>query len=186
MKSFRQEQGLKPEPEEDATPLVLPLSALDRTLLPMVGGKAANLGELLHAGFAVPVGFCVTTAAYVRVSSRAGLDTYLSGLEAVSPEESVRLIELATAMRAALCQTPLQSEVIEAITSAYQSLSAGEPITVSVRSSATAEDLPEASFAGQQETFLNVIGIEAVLSAVQRCSDRETSSSGHRCQSRPG
>src|SRR5260221_10729014 len=169
MKSFRQEQGLKPEPEEDAIPLVLPLSALDRTMLPMVGGKAANLGELIHAGFAVPVGFCVTTAAYVRVSSRAGLDTYLSGLEAVSPEESARLIELATAMRAALCQTPLQSEVIEAITSAYQSLSAGDPIPVSVRSSATAEDLPEASFAGQQETFLNVIGIEAVLSAVQRC-----------------
>jgi rifampicin phosphotransferase len=169
MKSFRQEQGLKPEPEEDAIPLVLPLSALDRTMLPMVGGKAANLGELIHAGFAVPVGFCVTTAAYARVSAMAGLDTYLSGLEATESSESARQIELATAIRTALCQTSLPPEVIEAATSAYQSLSPGEPVPVSVRSSATAEDLPEASFAGQQETFLNVIGSEAVLAAVQRC-----------------
>src|SRR6266699_1107262 len=169
MKSFRQEQGLKPEPEEDAIPLVLPLSALDRTMLPMVGGKSANLGELIHAGFAVPVGFCVTTAAYARVSARAGLDTYLSGLEATESSESARQIELATSIRTTLCQTPLPPEVIEAVTSAYQALSAGEPIPVSVRSSATAEDLPDASFAGQQETFLNVIGSEAVLTAVQRC-----------------
>jgi len=169
MKSFRQEPGPKPEPAEDTVSLVLPLSALDRSMLPVAGGKAANLGELIHAGFAVPAGFCVTTAAYVRVSSRAGLDTYLSGLEAVSREESARQIELATAIRTALGQTPLPPEVIEAVTRAYQALSPGEPLPVSVRSSATAEDLPEASFAGQQETFLNVIGSEAVLTAVQRC-----------------
>ena len=169
MKSFRQEPGPKPEPAEDTVSLVLPLSALDRSMLPEVGGKAANLGELIRAGFSVPAGFCVTTAAYARVSSRAGLDTYLSGLEAVSREESARQIELATAIRTVLCQTPLLPEVIEAVTSAYQVLSSGEPIPVSVRSSATAEDLPEASFAGQQETFLNVIGSEAVLAAVQRC-----------------
>src|SRR2546425_4953130 len=149
--------------------LVVPLSTLDRTSLPVVGGKAANLGELIHAGFAVPTGFCVTTAAYARVSVRAGLDTYLSALEATESSESARLIELATAIRTALCQTPLPPEVIEAVTSAYQALSPGEPIPVSVRSSATAEDLPEASFAGQQETFLNVIGIEAVLTSVQHC-----------------
>jgi rifampicin phosphotransferase len=152
-----------------AATLVVPLETLDRTSLPLAGGKAANLGELIRAGFTVPAGFCVTTAAYVRVSSRAGLDTYLSGLEAVPREESARQIELATAIRTALSQTPLPPEVIEAVTSAYQSLSPGEPIPVSVRSSATAEDLPEASFAGQQETFLNVIGSEAVLTAVQRC-----------------
>src|SRR5260221_12380943 len=98
MKSFRQEQGLKPEPEEDAIPLVLPLSALDRTMLPMVGGKSANLGELLHAGFAVPVGFCVTTAAYARVSARLGLDTYLSGLAAPGSCESARHIDRAQAI----------------------------------------------------------------------------------------
>ncbi len=131
-----------------AATLVVPLETLDRTSLPLAGGKAANLGELIRAGFTVPAGFCVTAAAYVRASSRAGLDTYLSGLEAVPREESARLIELATAIRTALSQTPLPPEVIEAVTSAYQSLSPGEPIPVSVRSSATAEDLPEASFAG--------------------------------------
>jgi rifampicin phosphotransferase len=164
-------QGQQHEREgiSSAAALVVPLETLDRTSLPVVGGKAANLGELIRAGFSVPAGFCVTTAAYVRVSARAGLDTYLSGLEAVPREESAHQIELATAIRTALCQTPLPPEVIEAVTFAYQALSAGEPIPVSVRSSATAEDLPEASFAGQQETFLNVIGIEAVLSAVQRC-----------------
>ena len=151
------------------TALVVPLETLDRTSLPVAGGKAANLGKLIRAGFAVPAGFCVTTAAYVCVSSRAGLDTYLSGLEAVSREESARQIKLATAIHTALCQTPLPPEVIEAVTRAYQALSPGDPIPVSVRSSATAEDLPEASFAGQQETFLNVIGSEAVLTAVQRC-----------------
>ena len=57
--------------------LVVPLEMLDRRSLPVAGGKAANLGELLHAGFAVPVGFCITTAAYARVASQAGLDTYL-------------------------------------------------------------------------------------------------------------
>ena len=169
MKSFRQEPEPKLEPAEDTVSLVLPLSALDRSMLAEVGGKAANLGELIRAGFSVPAGFCVTTAAYVRMSSRAGIDTYLSGLEVTSREESARQIELATAIRTALGQTPLPPEVIEAVTRAYQALSAGEPIPVSVRSSATAEDLPDASFAGQQETFLNVIGSEAVLTAVQRC-----------------
>src|SRR5438876_8683887 len=169
MNRSHQGQQHKPESMSDAAPLVVPLDTLDRTSLPVAGGKAANLGELIHAGFAVPAGFGVTTAAYAHVSSRAGLDTYLSALEATESSESARLIELATAIRTALCQTPLPPEVIEAVTFAYQALSPGEPIPVSVRSSATAEDLPEASFAGQQETFLNVIGIEAVLTSVQHC-----------------
>jgi phosphohistidine swiveling domain-containing protein len=149
--------------------LVVPLEALDRAKLPLAGGKAANLGELIRAGFVVPVGFCVTTTAYARVSARAGLDTYLAGLEATDSTDSARQIELAAAMRTALIQTPLPTEIIEAITDAYHSLSPGKPVPVSVRSSATAEDLPKASFAGQQETLLNVIGIQAVLAAVQQC-----------------
>jgi len=149
--------------------LVVSLERLDRTSLPLAGGKAANLGELIQAGFAVPAGFCVTTAAYARVSVHAGLDTYLSGLEASVRSDGTRQIELATAMRTTLCQTPLPREVVEAIMSAYQALSVGSSAPVSVRSSATAEDLPEASFAGQQESFLNVIGSEALLSAIQRC-----------------
>jgi rifampicin phosphotransferase len=149
--------------------LVVPLQTLDRTSLPVAGGKAANLGELIQAGSAVPAGFCITTTAYARVSARAGLDTYLEGLEAVDRLDSARQIELATAIRTALIQAPLPPEVIEAVASAYQALSAGSPIPVAVRSSATAEDLLEASFAGQQETLLNVIGLEALIAAVQRC-----------------
>ena len=149
--------------------LVVPLDVLDRTSLLVAGGKAANLGELIRAGFVVPAGFCVTTAAYERIAVRAGLDTYLAGLEASARSDNARQIELATAIRTALLQAPLPPEIVEAVASAYQALSAGSPIPVSVRSSATAEDLPEASFAGQQETFLNVIGSEAVLAAVQQC-----------------
>ncbi len=162
-------QQQEPESTPSDAALVVPLGTLNRTKLPVAGGKAANLGELIQAGFAVPAGFCVTTAAYERLSTLAGLDTYLAGREAADRSDSARQIELATANRTALIQTAMPPEVIEAITRAYQSLSAGSPVPVSVRSSATAEDLPEASFAGQQETLLNVIGIEAVLAAVQRC-----------------
>src|SRR5690348_438792 len=133
--------------------LVAPLDALGRTSLPVAGGKAANLGELIRAGFAVPPGFCVTTAAYAHVSARAGLDIYLAGLEASARSDKARQIELATAIRTALIQAPLPGEIVEAVASAYQTLSGGSPIPVSVRSSATAEDLPEVSFAGQQETL---------------------------------
>ena len=150
--------------------LVVPLERLDRASLPLAGGKAANLGELIHAGFAVPAGFCVTTAAYARVSARVGLDSYLAGLEEAGVRsDSARQIALAGAIGTALRETPLPEEIVEAVTTAYGALSAGAPVPVAVRSSATAEDLPEASFAGQQETFLNVIGSEALLAAVQRC-----------------
>ncbi len=166
MKGFHSKSSSE---EEDAIPLAIPLSALHRNMLSVGGGKAVNLGELIQAGFAVPAGFCITTAAYERVATQAALDTYLFGLESVSREDQARQIELATCIRTALCQTPLPPEVVEAIMKSYQTLSAGSPISVSVRSSATAEDLPGASFAGQQETFLQVIGIEAVLTAVQQC-----------------
>src|SRR5260370_12045733 len=169
MNASHQGQQHKREGMSSAAALVVSLETLDRTSLLVAGGKAANLGELVQAGFAVPTGFCVTTTAYAQVATRAGLDTYLSGLEAISREDNARQIELATAIRTVLGQTPLPSEVIEAVTSAYQALSPGGSIPVAVRSSATAEDLPEASFAGQQETFLNVIGSEAVLIAVQQC-----------------
>jgi pyruvate,water dikinase len=161
-----------PSPNEskpDDGTFVVPLSMLNRTALTLAGGKAANLGELIHAGCAVPTGFCVTTAAYECVVASASLDTSLSALAAISREESARQAELATAIRTALYQAPLPPEVREAVTSAYQALSTGSPIPVAVRSSATTEDLEDTSFAGQQETFLNVVGIEALLSAIQRC-----------------
>jgi phosphohistidine swiveling domain-containing protein len=169
MKRFRQERELKPDAEEDAASLVLPLSDLDRTMLTVVGGKAANLGELIRAGFSVPAGFCVTTAAYARLCARADLDTYLSGLAATPRDDEARQAELAAAIRTALLETPLEASIVEAVTSAYQALSSEAPLPVAVRSSATAEDLPDASFAGQQETYLQIIGIERLLKAIQQC-----------------
>jgi pyruvate,water dikinase len=147
--------------------LVVPLETLDQTSLPLGGGKAANLGELIHAGFAVPAGFCVTTAAYQLASTE--LEPLLAELAITRSDEAAHLAELASAARATLLRALIPASVRQAVTSAYQTLFHGESIPVSVRSSATAEDLPEASFAGQQDTFLNIVGIEAVLTAIQRC-----------------
>src|SRR5205807_3621146 len=92
----RSHQGQQHEPESmsSAAALVVPLDTLDRTSLPVAGGKAANLGELICAGFAVPAGFCVTTAAYVRVSAAASLDTYLWALEATESSARACSIQL--------------------------------------------------------------------------------------------
>ena len=146
------------------SPLVLPLSAIDASLLPLVGGKAANLGELIRAGLPVPDGFCVTTAAYELASQQANLEPLLHTLAATNAGDAARLQEYAAAARTALLAVSIPTAIVEAIREAYR-----EPLPVAVRSSATAEDLPFASFAGQQETYLNVIGLEALLDAVRRC-----------------
>ncbi|HCF85162.1 MAG TPA: phosphoenolpyruvate synthase, partial [Ktedonobacter sp.] len=162
------QQWSERNPENAA--LVVPLNTIDHTSLPLVGGKAANLGELIRAGFSVPPGFCVTTAAYTLLSDVAGLAPILAELASTDAAETARLAALATTASAALLHALIPAIVVEAITTAYQALSNGEaPIPVAVRSSATAEDLPSASFAGQQETYLNIVGIEAVLTAIQHC-----------------
>ena len=143
------------------SPLVRDLGELRAADLPSVGGKAANLGELISAGLPVPGGFCVTTAAYARAATD------------VDTADPVRAREL-------LRSAPLPDDVATAVVAAYRRLCArddgvdpagdGEPdVPVAVRSSATAEDLPTASFAGQQDTYLNVVGAEALLDAVRRC-----------------
>jgi pyruvate,water dikinase len=147
------------------TKIALPLAAAHRDMLALVGGKAANLGELTGAGLPVPPGFCITTAAYQLVASEADLDVMLDE-KAGSPAEDASLAEAA---RARLLAAAMPASVAEAIVGAYRVLGSGEPIPVAVRSSATAEDLPFASFAGQQDTYLNVVGIEAVLEAVRNC-----------------
>ena len=151
----------------DNAHLTLPLGAIDHTALLIAGGKAANLGELIRAGLPVPGGFCVTTAAYELVAGGAGLGQILDDLAETRPEDTARLAELAAAARARLLEAPVPEDLAQAITGAYRTLGASVP--VAVRSSATAEDLPHASFAGQQDTYLNVVGDEAVLEAVRRC-----------------
>ncbi len=162
-----------------STPLVSPLDALRLRDLPLAGGKAASLGELLAAGFPVPEGFCLTTAAWAQLvdSARDALTSPLSALGALelteppSPRDSARLQALAQAARQAIEEAPVPLAVRDACREAYRALEArcGPNVAVAVRSSATAEDLPDASFAGQQETVLNVTGADAVLAAVRRC-----------------
>ncbi|MDP9694263.1 UNVERIFIED_ORG: pyruvate,water dikinase [Arthrobacter globiformis] len=130
---------------------VISLARVDADMVPEVGGKAANLGVLLGAGMPVPPGFCVTTAAYGRVAAGAG----------VQPSEPAEQI------RGRLASAPMPEDIIEAILTAYAGL--GEDTPVAVRSSATAEDLPEASFAGQLDTYLNVVGPDLLLDAIRRC-----------------
>lgn len=134
------------------------LSEIDAGMLAEVGGKAAQLGELTRAGLPVPPGWALTTEAYRRVAEAAGLAEVIAGGGGAAG--------LAGAARTRLLETPVPAEVAGAVVAAYEELGGGP---VAVRSSATAEDLPFASFAGQQDTYLNVVGADAVLDAVRRC-----------------
>jgi rifampicin phosphotransferase len=127
--------------------------------LPLVGGKGANLAELIAGGFPVPGGFCVDTTGYLEAAAVAGLDDVLA---AGTPD-------LAGRARAALLAAPIPEAVAAAVRAAYDDLGDAADVPVAVRSSATAEDLPSASFAGQQDTYLNIVGADAVLDAVRRC-----------------
>jgi pyruvate,water dikinase len=148
---------------------VLPFAAIDRSSVVIAGGKAANLGELTQAGFPVPPGFCVTTEAYALVAEEAGLELMLAELVAARTDDTTHLAAAAAEARATLLAAPIPESVAEAIRKAYGELVHDAAVPVAVRSSATAEDLPFASFAGQQETYLNIIGLDALLDAIRRC-----------------
>jgi len=150
---------------------ILGLDGIRAGMLAEVGGKAANLGEMTGAGLPVPPGFCLTTQAY-REALRAGqpdsaIGAVLSALETVPPDDLETLAELAARARAAVLDAGMPAAVERAVRDAYLRL--GPDAAVAVRSSATAEDLPFASFAGQQDTYLNVVGADAVLEAVRKC-----------------
>ncbi|MEA1932745.1 MAG: phosphoenolpyruvate synthase [Euryarchaeota archaeon] len=132
------------------------LEDIRSTDLPTVGGKAASLGELTDAGLPVPPGFVVTAATYRRFLEGAEIDAELFATLDVDPDDARGLATAASQARELVIETPLPEALVEEIITAYREL-AGDDEPVAVRSSATAEDLPEASFAGQHETFLNVI-----------------------------
>jgi phosphohistidine swiveling domain-containing protein len=155
-------------PEQElGRPLVVALDQVDAGALPLVGGKAANLGELMIAGLPVPAGFCVTTEAYRQVAATADLAETLVRLAATPAGDTSALADLARQTRERILATGVPGPVADAVASAYSTF--GDTVAVAVRSSATAEDLPFASFAGQQDTYLNIVGVEAVLDAVHRC-----------------
>ena len=134
---------------------VVSLGDLGQDDLATAGGKAANLGELVRAGFPVPDGFVVTTDAYATV---------IQPLDLGIPERIAA--DDGAAVRADIEAAPMPAELRTEITNAYAALGTGP---VAVRSSATAEDLPGAAFAGQQDTYLNVVGEAALIDAVRRC-----------------
>src|SRR6266699_3549030 len=155
------QQEQKYQAQQSSRDFVLPLSALHRDMLALVGGKAANLGELSNAKFPVPPGFCVTTNAYALVAADAGLQSVLDTYAARENGDAKRPSEMAQAARDCILAATIPTDIADAITGAYGVLGSGEPLPVAVRSSATAEDLPFASFAGQQDTYLNIVGVEA-------------------------
>jgi len=132
-----------------------------------VGGKGANLGEMTRAQIPVPPGFVVTSTGYLNFLHKAGLSERLHELlTGLDVNDSKLLQRVAGRCQQVLLESPLPDDLAVSIKSAYNKLGKG---LVAVRSSATAEDLPEASFAGQQATFLNVEGEAEVVKAVQRC-----------------
>jgi len=144
--------------------------------IPLVGGKNASLGEMIQQltpkGINVPTGFATTAYAYRYFIESAGLEAKLRELFADLDVEDVKnLRERGKKARSLLIHTPFPVELRQAIAAAYQSLCEkyNAETDVAVRSSATAEDLPDASFAGQQETYLNVVGVEGVLAACHKC-----------------
>jgi phosphohistidine swiveling domain-containing protein len=148
--------------------LTLTFSEIGESDLPRVGGKGANLAALARAGVAVPPGFCVTTAAYeLFLAGFPGATEVFAELERLDGGSVDAARATAESMRAALAKLPVPEPVAQAVAAAFRALGAEAP--VAVRSSATAEDLPGASFAGQQDTYLNIQGETALLDAVRRC-----------------
>ncbi len=135
--------------------------------VPLVGGKGANLGEMTNAHIPVPPGFIVTANAYFDFTRQAKImDKIRELLEPLDVNDSRQLQQVAAQVRQLISEAPMPPEIAKEIEQAYIEMGRG---LVAVRSSATAEDLPEASFAGQQRTFLNVQGDKEVVAAVQEC-----------------
>src|SRR6266513_1088507 len=141
---------------------------IDQTQVAIVGGKGAHLGELSRLeGIRVPAGFCVTTDAFRRIMAEApSIDDRLDRLSRLNPDDRETIRTLSAQIRRTLKGIATPDDLAAAITRSLARL--GERAAYAVRSSATAEDLPTASFAGQQDTYLNFIGPAAILQHVSR------------------
>jgi phosphoenolpyruvate synthase/pyruvate phosphate dikinase len=148
---------------------VLGFQEIDQTQVAVVGGKGAHLGELSRIeALRVPAGFCVTTDAFQRILAEApAVDERLDQLSRVKPDDREAIRALSAEIRRTLEGIAIPDDLAAAITRSLARL--GEQAAYAVRSSATAEDSPTASFAGQQDTYLNVVGPAAILQHVSRC-----------------
>jgi pyruvate,water dikinase len=155
--------------------LVIWFENLRKADIPLVGGKNANLGEMLSVGIPVPHGFAITAYAYKRFIEKTGIanEIYKIIKETVKDSNDPKQYEEASKkIRALIESTPMPKDIEEAIRVAYRELCKRlnlNDVFVAVRSSATAEDLPDASFAGQQETYLNVRGEDEVIEKTVKC-----------------
>ncbi|MGH0948719.1 phosphoenolpyruvate synthase [Bacillus mycoides] len=148
---------------------VLDFQEIEKTQLSLVGGKGLNLGALSNIqGIQVPEGFCVTTVGYEKaIEQNDELQTLLQQLTKLKIEDRAQIAEISKKIRETIMAVEIPSEVVEAV--AHYLSRFGNEHAYAVRSSATAEDLPYASFAGQQDTYLNIIGKEAILQHVRKC-----------------
>jgi len=148
---------------------VLGLEEIDKTQVALAGGKGAHLGELSRIeGIRVPAGFCVTTDAFRRIMTTAPwIDDQLARLSRLDPDDRQAIGTLSAEIRRTLEGIAIPDDLAAAITRSVTGL--GGQAAYAVRSSATAEDLPTASFAGQQDTYLNVVGLAAILQHISRC-----------------
>ena len=138
--------------------------------LATVGGKNASLGELTKIGMPVPQGFALTVDFYLEFLNENGLKEYISNqLEELDVDNVGRLQRTGKRIRSKILASEFPPKLKEEIRRNYAHLKGGRAVPVAVRSSATAEDLADASFAGQQDTYLNVIGEQRVLDSAKRC-----------------
>ncbi|WP_211749332.1 phosphoenolpyruvate synthase [Paenibacillus sp. Marseille-Q4541] len=149
--------------------LVLGFQEVENTQLLLVGGKGLNVGELSKMeGIQVPEGFCVTTVAYQKaIAQNEAYHALLSQLTMLKVEDQDQISEICKKIRQIILEVDIPSDVVEAVTRYLSQF--GDENAYAVRSSATAEDLPYASFAGQQDTYLNIIGKEAILQHISKC-----------------
>src|SRR5690606_17675538 len=155
-----------------STALVINLDQLGKDDIEMVGGKNASLGEMIShlsdLGVSVPGGLATTSNAFNRFLTETGLlDKINNELKTLDVNDVNKLAETGKKIRTWIIEQELPSDLEQEVRQSFETMSGGEDIAVAVRSSATAEDLPDASFAGQQETFLNIRGIDNVLIAIK-------------------
>ncbi len=152
------------------TPFVLDFKKISSKDLLLVGGKGSNLGEMLNAGVPVPPGFVVTTKSYDLFLEENGLKMLITDLLSdLNVANTKKLNEASERIENLILEAKMPTEVRQEIVEAYQKMSGFADASVAVRSSATAEDIPGASFAGQQATYLNVKGPRNLTEAVQKC-----------------
>ena len=154
-------------------PYVIKLDELGMNDVETVGGKNASLGEMISnlssLGVTVPGGFATTAAAYREFLQADQLDERINSLlDNLDVDDIDALTSAGEQIRNWILEAPLPQRLMDDVAAAWDEMSAGSEITVAVRSSATAEDLPDASFAGQQETFLNIRGLDNVVDAMHQ------------------